>query len=533
MQRRRLFLFRLLLGVVLWSLFIESLYHNRFSPLSLVILAIYTLSLPIPLIEKKIVERIERVGTGLFIFDIGSIILFAYSGGILHSEFYILFFLTVLLSAMARKTIMALATAVVISALYFWLSSSSRTGVQPFSFAFNFHIITFYIAAIFIGYLSEECYHYRERLTHSVRVQTIGQMAAGIAHQFNNILMIISGFSELALKQINDTSKVRDYLEKIKLSILDAMNIVQRFTRFSKPKHSIPVQDISVNEVVKQSLQMTQPRWKDEAEKKSISIQVEADLHEVPSIKGMDPEFREVLVNLILNAIEAMPKGGKLCISTRFVKGKVRIEITDTGIGISPEKQKKLFTPFFSTKAESGTGLGLFICHEIVNNMDGTIRVTSSKAKGSCFILEFPSYIKGKSEVKAMEDESIKQPLNPSSLNIIVVDDEKAICEIFKEFLETAGHKVYTFSKPQAAVQQLRKQPFDLIITDLGMTPLNGWDVLRHAKEVHPNAKTILITGWGKGIIQEDAQSQGADIVLTKPVEFQQLISAVNKLMVF
>lgn len=375
----------------------------------------------------------------------------------------------------------------------------------------------------------DELLQLQGELLRTEQTRALGDMAAGVAHQFNNVLMMISGLVELAQMHAADRKRLDEYLEKIKISTADGSHIVQRLQAFIRRSPSLDPQAVQVNEVIQASVQLTQPKWKDEAEKRGVHISLRTDLHPVPNVEGLESELREVIVNLILNAVDAMPMGGDLSIGTADENGKAVIRVRDTGIGMSSETQSKLFVPFFSTKVERGTGLGLFICRNIVAHMKGTISVDSTEGEGATFTLELPPFA-GPAPVKKKETTK-KMPVASARARILAVDDEAAICEILKEFLKVENHDVVTFTDPRKAIEAFSGEPFDLVITDLGMAPLNGWDVLKAVKRIRPRTRTILLTGWGTNIEPAAATAQGADVILSKPIEMKQLLKIVQRIL--
>jgi PAS domain S-box-containing protein len=377
-----------------------------------------------------------------------------------------------------------------------------------------------------IRMIRRELADFEKNLIQSERSRALGDISAGVAHQFNNILMVVRGMTELAILNLSDRAKVQEFLQKIKLGTIDGEHIVHRLQEFARRSSSETNQPISVNDSILMSVEITQPKWKDESEKAGISIGVKKDLQEVPPVLGVESEVREVFVNLILNAVDAMPKGGTLSLSSEFQNGKVVIKISDTGTGMSVDTLAKIFEPFFTTKLDRGTGLGLAISLKIITQMGGTIRAESCEGKGSTFTIELPPSPK----IPSKEKETTRL-YGTSPARILVIDDEVSICEIIQGFLEVRNHKVVACRIPADAMYRLQQEHFDLVITDLGMAPISGWDVLRYVKKIRPSTKTILLTGWGDMLSESEAIARGADLILSKPVDNERLVKMVDRLL--
>jgi PAS domain S-box-containing protein len=368
-----------------------------------------------------------------------------------------------------------------------------------------------------------------EQMIQNEKTQALGQMAAGVAHQFNNILMAISGMTDLAMLNLANRDKAQEYLKKVKISSTDAANIVQRLQEFSRRIPRPTPKPISVNDVLTSSIQVTQPKWKNEAEKLGVYIDIKTELQQVPPVLGIESELREVIVNLIINATDSMydVRGGTISLRTAQRDNNVVITISDTGIGMSPETLSKIFVPFFSTKLERGTGLGLAICHNIITRMGGKIEVESSEREGSTFTILLPA-APTSADASEKDTTSIRRA---SPANILIIDDEPPICDIIQGFLELQNHKTVAYRNPVEAVQSFKERPFDLVITDLGMEPLSGWEVINQIKSTRPATKTLLLTGWGDTISSDEAALKGADMVISKPIDYDKLLKAIDRLL--
>ena len=273
---------------------------------------------------------------------------------------------------------------------------------------------------------------------------------------------------------------------------------------------------------------MTETRWNHEAQSRGIVITVETALDPLPVTLFGDPvELREVLTNLILNAVDAMPEGGSLRLSSSSDDTEVEAMITDTGHGMTEEVRQKLFDPFFTTKGPKGTGLGLSITYGIVSRHGGRIVVESTPGAGSTFRLRFPKRgTPGETEVATPEAEP--KLLRP--LHCLVVDDEEEVASTLADTLEASGHKAVVVTRSTEALAHVTAQHFDIVFSDLAMPDLSGWQLARAVKEAAPGLPVVLISGFGVELSAEQRRANDVDAVLTKPVDFDELIAVAAQL---
>jgi CheY-like chemotaxis protein len=228
------------------------------------------------------------------------------------------------------------------------------------------------------------------------------------------------------------------------------------------------------------------------------------------------------MTNLILNGVDAMPQGGKLTIATAHVGDQVVVTIADTGVGMTDEVKRHVFDPFFTTKGARGTGLGLSVTYGIVSRHGGEIQVDSAPGSGTTFTLTFPVA----SEVPASEAPGASVAPTTAPLRCLVIDDEKDIADAIQDILEAYGHKVST-SEPEAALDHVQSDDFDLVITDLAMPGITGWQVNEAVKRRHPDVPVILMSGFGVEIDGDERRRQRVDAVLAKPIAIDDLLTAV------
>ncbi|NPA94632.1 MAG: response regulator [Thermodesulfobacteria bacterium] len=361
------------------------------------------------------------------------------------------------------------------------------------------------------------------------KLRALGSMAAGIAHDFNNMLMAILGNVELLQMELQGT-KYEERLKKIEACVNDGAETIKRIQTFVKGrsgKGSVPEESVDVGHVIKEAVQFTRPLWKDECEKKGIYISVETDLARdlVANISAF--ELREVLVNLIINAIEAMPNGGKIIIKAYRQDDNIIVEVRDTGVGIDADILPHIFDPYFSTKDTGSSGLGLSIVYGLVSNVGGSVEAFSEKGCGATIKISLPCA--KSSEVSSSSKEESKF-IQEEGLKILVIDDEPQIAELTALMLESMGHKVFSCNDPYEALSLLEKEPFDLVLTDLGMPKVSGWEIAAKIRQISPDTRVVMMTGWGASFKEEELKEKGIDALLSKPFKSNAMIKVLNKL---
>jgi signal transduction histidine kinase/ActR/RegA family two-component response regulator/HAMP domain-containing protein len=366
------------------------------------------------------------------------------------------------------------------------------------------------------------------------RLRALGQMASGIAHDINNALCPIVVYTDMLLQKgralEDDTCK---YLKNIKTAGEDISHIVSRMREFYRRRDGKDaLASINLNRVAQQVVELTRPRWRDIPQARGITIEMELDLDEkVPEIPGIESELREAITNLILNAVDAMPNGGKLKLRTRsrgLDGGRkpafAMIEVRDNGTGMSDEVRRRCLEPFFSTKGKRGTGLGLAMVYGIMERHEGRIEIDSTYGKGTTMRLVFP--IRDLPTTAAQKSDRASKPL--PAMKLLCVDDEPLLREMMKQILESGGHTVELADGGENGLEVFRaaqksKEPFDVVITDLGMPYLDGRQLSRAIKSESPDTPIVMLTGWGT-IMKEDGDMPAqVDGVLSKPPKIAEL----------
>jgi PAS domain S-box-containing protein len=364
----------------------------------------------------------------------------------------------------------------------------------------------------------------RERAARADKLRALGQLASGVAHDFNNSLAAILGRAQLLRRQISDEALVRN-LGIIQTAAEDAAATVRRIQTFARKSPAKEFEIVDVRSLLNDAVEITRTRWENEARLRGLEYEVKLEAEKGCSTYGSASELREVFVNLIVNAVDAMPKGGDLAISCRSNESRLQLQFSDNGMGMPEDVRQKIFEPFFSTKGAHGTGLGLSVSHSIIERHEGTISVTSEQGKGTTFTIDLPA----KARSIVTEDELAPKD-NLPSLSILVVDDEKPVRETLAEMLVAANHRVELAESGQQAIQKLRSRSFDFVFTDLAMPEMDGWETARAIRSDWPEVKIVLVTGYGPTAVAPEGEEDLVDGIIGKPFNFRQVASALESL---
>ncbi len=349
------------------------------------------------------------------------------------------------------------------------------------------------------------------------RLRALGQMASGIAHDFNNVLTPVLGYLELALEHPDLPDAARSDVERARRGALAASSIVARLREFYRPRDAAePFAPVDLNRVIREAVDLTRPRWRDIPQEQGIVIDTRLELGPSPRVQGDAAALRDLLTNLIANAVDAMPNGGTITIRTQTEGDRVLLSVSDTGVGMSEEVRRRAFEPFFSTKGSQGTGLGLSICYGIVQRHGGEIDLQSEQGNGTTVFVRLP--VSGET-LPLGQDETL--PALPP-LTILLVDDEESVRAVIGRMLTRAGHKVIMAGGGREAIHEIHERApgeIHVVITDLGMPQVTGREVARASKAHSPQTPVILLTGWGAKMGQELAAPEEVDEILTKPVQ--------------
>ena len=361
------------------------------------------------------------------------------------------------------------------------------------------------------------------------RLRAFGEMAGGIVHDFNNALMSVIGYSEILLNDddmLRDLKTARDFLQIMHTAGRDASHVISRLRDFYRPRAITDVfSRVDLNDLIEQAVPLTQPKWKGQALADGRTITVELDLAKLPPISGNAAELREVATNLIFNAVDAMPDGGTITLRSSAVEGQAVIEVADTGSGMSDEVRSRCLEPFFSTKGEAGTGLGLSMVFGIIKRHEGSVEIESTLGKGTTFRIRLPAMVEA---VDAADEDAGKMKRH---LRVLVVDDEPVTRRVLESYLTADGHNVVTAVNAEEAIGCFEGAEFDLLITDHAMPGMNGVQLAAAVRLMHAGQPVILVTGFAAGSMGADEEPPGVDLVMRKPVPRRDLRHALVTVM--
>jgi signal transduction histidine kinase/DNA-binding response OmpR family regulator len=386
----------------------------------------------------------------------------------------------------------------------------------------------------------------QDELIRTETLRGLGQMAAGVAHDLNNTLVTILGQTEL-LGLHPHPPEIAERLQMLLAAANDGARVVRQLQEFTRQRGGGPLCPCDLARLVPEVLELTAPQWREETRRKGVAIETAVDLAGLPQVQGDPADIRQVLTNLICNAVEAMPRGGTLRVTGRVVTEStspaqlrgprgviapgappveppaswVELAVTDSGIGMTEDVRRRAFDPFFTTKGLQGTGLGLSVAYGIMERHGGQIDATSVVGQGTTIRLRF--------RPAAPETKPIAPPSTPAltaGRRILVVDDDAAVRLTLTAILRASGYDITAADGGAAALRCLETTPVDLVLTDLGMPGVTGWDVARAAKTRCPPLPVIILTGWGDVRPPSDL---AVDRVLVKPIDRSTLLTAITE----
>jgi PAS domain S-box-containing protein len=370
-------------------------------------------------------------------------------------------------------------------------------------------------------------------LIQTEKLKSLGELAGGVAHDFNNVLAAIVGRVQMlqrTLEKSPEKLKDKDVAKDLKIiekAAMDGAETVRRIQGFSRKRDEEMFFPVDINEIVNDAIEYTKVRWKDNAELKGVSINVNLKSSELPSISGNPSELREVFTNIINNSIDAMPEGGDIIINTVKKEECVLVQVKDTGVGVQEAVKDRIFDPFFTLKGSKSSGLGLSVSYGIVCRHEGSISVDSAEGEGTVFTVEFPVAL----EPHVQKDPSIEGIDTDIKAKILVVDDDDEVRDVFSDILATAGHDVETAPDGMQGLEVFDKEKFDLVFTDLGMPGMSGWEVAREIKNRNKNVPVALITGWEVKIKEDEIKKRGVDFLISKPFVVARVLRLVQECM--
>src|ERR1700733_7249675 len=381
----------------------------------------------------------------------------------------------------------------------------------------------------------------RDAVLQHERLRVLGQMASGIAHDINNALSPVKLYIQLLMEDEKSlTDQGRANLKTIKSAVEDVAETIARIREFYRLREpQLTLVPVNLNELVHQVVDLTRPRWRDIPQQTGVMIETVTDLADsLPPVLGIESEIREALTNLIFNAVDAMPSGGTLTLRTGVVNdttldgfsedGYAYVEVVDTGLGMDEDTCRRCLEPFFTTKGERGTGLGLATGYGVMQRNNGTIDIKSILGQGTAIRLRFGVARSG----DAPSDCAVHPAASLSPIRILVIDDDPLVAQALRYTLERDGHYVTTANGGEAGVDTFRAARnqgagFDLVLTDLGMPYVDGRQVASAVKAESPSTPVVLLTGWGRRIVAEKDVPPHVDRVLSKPPDLDALRDVV------
>ena len=367
------------------------------------------------------------------------------------------------------------------------------------------------------------------------RLRALGEMASGIAHDINNAISPVSLYSELLLSsepQISEAGRSR--LTTIRRAIEDVAGTIERMREFYRPREAArEFSKVNIHAAIDQVLQLTEPRWRAQPQERGIVVELHKDFAaSLPDVMGDEVELRDALTNLVFNAVDAMPQGGKLTLRTRAVRENggeaVQIEVADSGIGMDEETRRRCVEPFFTTKGQRGTGLGLASVYGMLQRHDARLEIDSVSGQGTTMRMVFPAFV----DDSAASGKHLTAHITMRRLRILVIDDDPILIRSMRDVLEADGHQLETALGGQAGIDEFANalgtaREFALVITDLGMPRVDGRKVAAAIKGLSPLTPIIMLTGWGQRLLDEKDIPPNIDRVLSKPPRLAQLRAAL------
>ncbi|MDX6306004.1 MAG: hypothetical protein QOI77_2973 [Blastocatellia bacterium] len=365
------------------------------------------------------------------------------------------------------------------------------------------------------------------RAARSDKLRALGELAAGVAHNLNNSLTVIQGRAQLLLMRSSAEAGNKKSLEVITQAVGDCSQTLRRLLDFSRrdaTRHPMP---LDLSELITSSVEIARPKWQASAAERTASIDVHVDTPKPVFTLGDSAELREVVLNFIFNAVDAMPQGGTIDAGTRVEGKTARFWIADTGAGMPAEVIARIFEPFYTTKGERGTGLGLSASHGIIEKHSGDINVVSEPGKGTRFEVILPLHEATSAAVAV----HAAQPGAARSARVLVVEDEENVRVLLNDAFRAEGHEVTEATTGAEALKHLDMSKFDLMVCDLGLPELSGLHVARWVKEFRPDLPVIIATGYAEMIAEEDYQKARIDDVIRKPYALADVLNRANILL--
>jgi signal transduction histidine kinase/CheY-like chemotaxis protein len=362
----------------------------------------------------------------------------------------------------------------------------------------------------------------KDELTKSEHLKLQVQLAYGVAHDVNNMLGLIAVRADMLRLQALPAETLSS-VEAIQCAVEDGVAGIRRITQFAHEQRGQEVAAVALNRVLAEALEMTRPRWQDSVTAVDRPVLVRFEEGQSCTVMGIAPELREVMVNIILNALSAMPSGGDLVASCYHDGPWAVARISDTGCGMSEEVRQKLFEPFFTTRKGAGRGLGLWVSKSIVTRHGGDIIVESQPGIGTTFIVRLP--------LAAVNGIPTDPKLARKKHSILVVDDEVGLARALSLCLEASGYQVSSSGDAREALSLYRSVRHSVVITDIRMPGMTGWELAAEIKRISADTPVIAMTGWPVHLIADGDRAKDFDVILQKPCRVKDLEATVTRLL--
>src|SRR2546427_973124 len=362
-----------------------------------------------------------------------------------------------------------------------------------------------------LGAALQEVEASQKQLVQAERLSALGEMAAGVAHDFNNLLAVVVGRAEILLAKGQDPNVARD-IEIIRTAAWDGAHTVRRIQEFTRTRQTRPAGRVDIPELLRDVVELTRARWKDEAQSRGLAYDVVVEGGPVPPVAGISAELREGFMNLLINGLDAMPEGGQFVFRISDDGNTVIIAAEDTGSGMSEDTRRRVLEPFFTTKGARGTGLGLAVSWGIVKRHGGTIEIESTVGMGSIFTIRLP--ISAGDVSPEVGETAVRQVRRG---RILVIDDETEVRCVLRDMLTPCGHTVLEADSGETGLALLDREAVDIILTDISMPGMSGWDVAATCQRRFPRIPLGFVTGWGDRLDEQETSRAGVRFIVSKP----------------
>jgi len=350
------------------------------------------------------------------------------------------------------------------------------------------------------------------QLVKTERLRALGEMAAGVAHDFNNLLSVILGRAELMLRRVHESALVRD-LEAVRRAAQDGADTVRRIQEFTRTRRTRAFERVDLGAVAREVVELTRPQWELEAQSRGVRYEFSVE-GTAPPVAGRPEELREVLTNLVTNAVDAMPDGGRCTVGLASEREWATVSVRDTGVGMEEDMRRRVFEPFFTSKGPRGTGLGLAVSWGIVTRHGGTIEVESVPGRGSTFVVRLPVPVALPDSVTGL---TVPPPTHAA--RVLIIEDEPEVQAVLADMLREAGYVVTVAKDGSNGLDRCEEEPIDIVLSDISMPGLSGWEVAARVRARFPTIPIGFVTGWGDQLDPERLAGTGVSFVIAKPFQ--------------